>query len=147
MVRRLTGTLGLGASWGVYFALFFLSLGLLIGYLDPASIDPGESPWLMSAIGFVVGAVSGLSFAVLLVLAESRRAFADLAMRRLATWGAIGGATFPLLTGKDVGLAAILGTFGALCAVVTLAVSRRAHPGRLARIVAGPFRATVESNG
>jgi hypothetical protein len=95
----------------------------------------------------VVGVVSGAVFAIVLAALERRRALADLAMGRIAAWGALGGMTLPLIMlpyvlsdlthfpEADAGrqwlvLSGLMGALGAACSTATLALARRPVPTR-----------------
>ncbi len=56
---------GIGLTWGILWAAAFVAIGQVIGILDPDSIDEGEDPILIGAIGAVIGLVSGVAFGVL----------------------------------------------------------------------------------
>jgi hypothetical protein len=83
-----------------------------------------------------LGAFSGAVFATLLLGFERRRSIDTLAGRRVAVWGALGGATLPLvviaLGGLDGRLSSdwlmaplISGTLGAVCATASVRLARR----------------------
>jgi hypothetical protein len=89
------------------------------------------------------GTVSGAVFANLLIVAERRSTLSTLSMRRIATWGALGGVFLPLLSyamlvltgGPVIGAlvptaiaAAIASLLGAGMAAGHLSLARRA-PG------------------
>ena len=44
LLRKLRGAIGVGLTWGVLWALIAFALGVIIGVVDPDSIDPGEEP-------------------------------------------------------------------------------------------------------
>jgi hypothetical protein len=94
-----------------------------------------------ATLGFaLLGGFSGAVFAIALTAFERRRTLDQLAMGRVAAWGALGGMALPLI---GVGLAAasqfwslevlgpmlllctIMGGLGAGCSTVTLALARR----------------------
>src|SRR5688572_26136797 len=88
-LRRLVGVAGIGLSWGVAWSAVFVGIALFIGMARPEDIDPGEGPLRISAIGFVVGFVSGTIFGAILSIAENRKAMSDLALIRVAFWGVL----------------------------------------------------------
>jgi len=84
----------------------------------------------------IYGFLSGAVFAVLLARLERRRSVDDLATARVAAWGALGGASLPLLaiaigalTGNIPGdwLSAplISAVLGAMCAAASLRFAKR----------------------
>jgi hypothetical protein len=105
----------------------------------------------------VVGAIGGALFALTLSLAEGRRrSVGALTMRRVVSWGAIGGAALPLILLPLVPIVApdlarqlpaihdlaaalrqailagaVYGALGAVCAGASLHIARRAAPGLL----------------
>jgi hypothetical protein len=81
------------------------------------------------------GAISGAVFAALLMWLERRRSIDNLVGRRVAGWGALGGATLPLvvvaLGGIDgripsdwVPASLVAGALGALSAALTVRLAR-----------------------
>jgi hypothetical protein len=84
------------------------------------------------------GGFSGAVFAALLMWLERRRSIDNLLGRRVAAWGALGGATLPLvvvaLGGIDgripsdwVPASLVAGALGALSAAVTVRLARATH--------------------
>jgi hypothetical protein len=126
LLRRLRGALGVAITWGVLWALIALVIGLVVGVLDPDSIDPGESPLMMSAIVGTVGFVCGLIFSAILSLAENRKTLRDLSPWRAGLWGMIGSAALPLLTGMQDSVALNTVPLGAIFAAGSVAIARRA---------------------
>ncbi len=126
-LRKCRGALGVAATWGAVWAAIFAALGLTIGLLDPDSIDPGEGPVRVAWIGAIYGVVSGATFAVLLSLAEGRKAIRDLSLSRAALWGILGTAAFPLFTPVDNSMLIILCPVGAALAAASVAVAKRAE--------------------
>ena len=124
LLRRLRGVLGTGLTWGILWAAIVYTIGVVIGVVDPDSIDPGESPVIMGAITGVVGLVSGVAFSLLLSLAESRRTIRDLSLWRVAMWGVLGSAVFPLMSGRPQMLL-ILCSLGAASATASIALARK----------------------
>jgi hypothetical protein len=98
ILRRLRGTIGIGLLWGTAWATLLVTIGLIIGVLDPASIDPGEESLPVAWIGLRFGFMSGVAFAIILSLAEGRRTLGELSLWRVTLWGVLGAAAFPLLT-------------------------------------------------
>ena len=84
-LKRIRGAVGLGLSWAVTWA----------GIFGIASMIGGEGGGLenllanlatFGALGFIGGTV----FAGVLGIAERRRTFAEMSLRRFAAWGAAG---------------------------------------------------------
>src|SRR5262245_5261913 len=84
----------------------------------------------------LLGFVSGAVFAILLARLERRRSVDDLAVGRVAAWGALGGASLPLLAiaiGALTGnipsdwfsAPVISGVLGAMCAAASLRLAKR----------------------
>src|SRR5262245_32096897 len=97
LIRKLRGLAGIGLFTGVAWAVIGAIIGAGVMLIDPASIDPGESPaWIayyFGRAGFVCGVVAGVVIAVV----ESRRAFNGLSLIRMAAWGALAGLALPSL--------------------------------------------------
>jgi len=142
LFRKLRGVMGIGLTWGILWAAIFAALVLVVGVIDPDSIDPGEGPIEVSAIGGFVGLVSGVFFGILLSFAESGKAILDLWLRRAALWGILGSAAFPLLTGREDQVF-ILCPIGAVIAMASVAIARKAtlhdseQPKRLLDVIFG----------
>ncbi|MFN7975306.1 MAG: hypothetical protein U0166_23620 [Acidobacteriota bacterium] len=122
--RRLLPIAVLGSTWAVAWAAIFSALVLVVGYLDPGAIGPGEGPADVRRVGVVVGAVSGMAFGCVLTLAEAGRSMAFVTRPRAALWGIAGSALFPLATGR-ADQVLVLCPIGALLAVASVAVARR----------------------
>lgn len=121
-LRKLRGALGLALTWTIAWA----ALGAVIGTIDSV-LRPtgGESPWHMAKVLGSVGFVSGLTCAVAIASLERRRQFSQLSLMRVALWGALGGATIPLLTAVPESQLLWTCPFGALLAAGSLGLARR----------------------
>ena len=126
-LRKCRGTFGLGLLSAGAWAIIFALIAVIIGILDPDSIDPGEGPWHVAPIGAVFGFVSGIVFALLLALGEGRKKVRDLSIKRAALWGMLGTAAYPLLTPVGDEAVLILGPIGAALAAAVVAVAKRAE--------------------
>jgi hypothetical protein len=155
-LRKILGVMGIGLSWGVAWSAVFATLVLIIGAFRPEDIDPGEGPLVASGIGFMVGVVSGVVFGIILSFAENRKSIHDLALVRVALWGVIGAAVWPLMTPLPDDMMLILCPLGAVCATALVAIARRAERHRLerpqsigliGRLLASPLKAACSSNG
>ena len=152
--RRIRAVLVTAAVWG---AAWFVPGLVWIGRLEMHRSD-GLPFSLLTVIRdaflnwAVIGAIGGTLFALTLGLAERRRSSLDaLSMRRVVSWGAIGGAAFPLLVIPLVPIVApeyaqqlpaihdlsaafrqavlagtVYGFLGAVCAAASLRLARRA---------------------
>ena len=146
-LRRLRGTLGMGFTWAVVWAVS----GLLIGV---ASIILPALPWRTFFDVFdaplpalaVPGFVAGVFFSAVLGIAGRRRRFSELSLPRFAAWGALGGLLLTLFPfalvvaglasrdGSTVGTGQILAVItplfvllSAASACVTLLIARAAE--------------------
>jgi hypothetical protein len=123
--RRIRGAIGMGFTWAA--ALF--AVGSVPRWVFGVNTDV-PIPLVCGVFGFV----AGVTFSALLVLAEGRRSFDQMSIRRFAGWGAIGGLLLSALWANAVSLSwgevlAIVPTFAlasAVCAAGSLAVARRA---------------------
>jgi hypothetical protein len=128
LLRKVRGALGIGLTWGVLWAAIAIVTGLIIGVVDPDSIDPGEGPLVAGRIIGFVGFVSGVAFSLLLSLAEQRRkSILDLSLIRVALWGAVGAAAPLLVTGMPDGMVVFTSPLGAAFASASVAIARRAE--------------------
>ena len=139
LLRVLRGVLGTAVAWGLAW------IPLTLATWSAVAVLGGNVPPL-SAFGPIVvgaairGAISGAAFATVLAIAGRRRTFANLRLRDMLVWGAVGGlvapvislgviavttsVSIPLLT-VGFGLAVASG-IGALSGVGTLVIARRA---------------------
>ena len=152
--RRVRGVLGVSVTWGVAWGVLGSALTAALLWWSSrrdaalhlfgvvATLPPMFAFWGM------LGAFSGAVFATLLLGFERRRSIDTLAGRRVAVWGALGGATLPLvviaLGGLDGRLSSdwllaplISGTLGAVCATASLRLARKT-PGAEQSIVKSP---------
>jgi hypothetical protein len=153
---KLLGVVGIGMSWSIVWGAFFATLVLIIGVFRPEDIDLGEGPIEVSRIGLIVGFVSGAIFGTILSFAENRKSLLDLSLIRMAIWGMLAAAAWPLLTYVDDSMVFILCPLGAVCAAASVAIARRAEwhdlerpqPLRLiGRLLAKPLQAACASKG
>ena|ERR1041384_887044 len=101
LLRRLRATLVTAALWGGVWAGLAALLGLAMWiFVKPVRPTLGLAEFFLtgSLLWGVWGALNGTAFAVLLSLAERRRTVDTLPSARVAAWGALGGALFPLST-------------------------------------------------
>jgi hypothetical protein len=141
--RRIRGICGVaitwGIAWGVLGSAWTLAQLWWVRRHNPAlqtfsMLD--VVPW-MFFVWAVLGTLSGAIFAGLLARLERRRSIDELVPGRVAVWGALGGASLPLLAvalGALGGQApigwlsapVIAGGLGALCAATSLRLAKRA---------------------
>jgi hypothetical protein len=135
----------------LWVVLFVLLIGGIMAVLRPGG---GSDAGALRMVGVMawVGFVSGMVFGVVLSLAESGKAVAEISLVRAGLWGALSSAVFPLLTGRADQVAWTC-PFGAIIAVGLVVFARRAGPGgrwrtgswgsRIAAVVAQPVLDTV----
>jgi hypothetical protein len=111
----------------LFWAAIGAALSIVIGVVDPPSIDAGEGPVDVARLLGGVGVASGIVFGLLLAVGERRRAAADISLFRAALWGAIAGAALPLLTGINDAVVANTGPLGAVSAMLYVALARVAR--------------------
>jgi hypothetical protein len=116
----------LGVTWGVAWGAIFALISVIIGFVDPGSVDPGEGPIRIGGIGFIYGFVSGAGFGVLLSVSERRKGILELSMTRAIVWGILGTAMFPLLTTVHGSMLLIVCPIGAALAAGSLALAKHA---------------------
>jgi hypothetical protein len=155
-LRKFLGVMGIGLSWSVAWGGVFATLGLIAGMVRPEDIDPGEGPIVIIGTGLLVGFVSGAVFGIILSFAENGKAILDLALIRVAIWGMLAAAVWPLLTAVHDSMMIILCPLGAVCTSAAVAIARRAElhdPERsqlmrlIGRLLASPLQAACASNG
>jgi hypothetical protein len=126
-LRKLRGALGIGVTWAIVWAAIFATLSLVVGVIDPDSIDQGEGPLNLGLIGGTFGFISGVAFGVTLALADGRKLLRNLSVGRAALWGAVGTALFPLLTTVSNSMLVFVCPIGALLAAGSVAIAKRAE--------------------
>ena len=133
VLRRLRAMAVLGLSWGVVWAGLGAALGVIFGLVRPQDIGPGESPAAIARILGVAGFISGAGFALTLSLLERGRTLLQVSLRRVALWGAAGGAIIPLLTTVHDSQVFWTCPLGALLAMSSVQLARRAERRQLAQ--------------
>jgi hypothetical protein len=124
-LRKLRGVICISLTWGILWAAIFAALAIVAGVIDPDSIDPGEGPIRVSAIGATIGLVAGVAFGILLSLAESGRPIRNIWLTRAAMWGILGSAVFPLVSGR-YDQVFVMCPIGAVVAMASVATARKA---------------------
>jgi hypothetical protein len=115
----------MGVTWGAAWS----AVGLVPRWVFGFNAD-APFPLVFGVFGFM----AGVTFAVVLALAEGRRRFDQMSLPRFAGWGALCGLLLAALFAKTVSLGwgdvlAVAPTFAVACAVCasgSLAVARRA---------------------
>ena len=154
VLRLLRGIALTAVTWGVAWAVLGVAIALPSAFPGSAEASVSAPPGLLALPVFYgfVGVWAGSVFAIMMAISERRRAFAELTMARVVSWGVLGGISYPLLTlalnramGADVGglgvALAVTGPFGALSAWVTLRTARRADGRAQAQLVTGTMPA------
>lgn len=121
--RKLRGVAGIGLIWApMWAAMFGLMLSILMYFLPPSN-EPGvaELIWTIAQVGFISGGL----FGILLSCGENGKPLLGLSMGRVALWGALSSAVFPVATGRAD---QVFWTcpFGVIVAVSLVALARRA---------------------
>ena len=125
VISSLPRVLGVGLAWAALWMTFWAIVAVIIGVIDPDSIDPGEG--LMGVVIFgSMGILSGVIFGSILVLDGPRTPTADLSFGRAVGWGILASAIaqIPYLGHGDQGLVANIKVallFSAIGGLVTLA--------------------------
>lgn len=63
-LKKLRGVISISLIEGVLWTMVFGVLAIIIGIVDPDSIDLGEEPAVIAAMGGVFGLVAGAAFGV-----------------------------------------------------------------------------------
>jgi hypothetical protein len=130
--RNLRRVLGIGLAWAILWTTLWAIVVVIIGIVDPDSIDPGEGPMVAVAILGPMGLLSGVAFGALSSIVAHGRTSADLSLMRAAALGILGSAIVQLayLGHGDQGLAAnikmalLFSVIGGGITVVWLVISR-----------------------
>lgn len=133
MMASLRRVAAVGLVWGVLWTAAVMVLVVVIGIVDPDSIDPGEGPLEAAAIFGPMGFLSGVVFRILLSIADRGRPGFGPSPVGAAAWGTLASAIVQLgyLGHGDQGLIANLGmalvfsAFGGLVALAWLVIARR----------------------
>jgi len=124
-LRRIRGAIGMGITWAA--ALFVV--GSVPRWVFGVNTD-APIPLVFGVFGFI----AGVTFSALLMLAEGRRSFDQISIRRFAGWGAITGLLLSALWanvvslpwGEVLAIAPVFALACAACASGSLAMARRA---------------------
>jgi Mg/Co/Ni transporter MgtE len=129
-LRRCRGVFGMGVTWAVAWAALFFALGVVIGIIDPDSIDPGEEPNQFARIGAIVGFIAGAAFGLLILFAEARKKLLNLSLARAGLWGAIASSLFPLLTSVNDSMVIFMAPIGAVLGAASVGAAKRVERTR-----------------
>ena len=141
LIRQLRSALVVSLLWAAAWFPVGLVLGVIKGWVSV--LPEGGFDVLFLAVWTALGACAGALFSGLLITLERNRSLSDLSWRRLAIWGVLGGAALPLLGSiavttflRGVTLSSdapavfgVMAVLGAVCAIGTLALARRAERG------------------
>jgi hypothetical protein len=123
-LRKILGVVGLGIHWGIVGALFFFLIVSAIGMFRPHDISPGADPLSAGWTGFLFGVTSGLLFGLLLTAIENRKFVAALNWKRVAIWGALACAVWPLLHALRIEMVLALCGGGGLYSIFSVLVAQ-----------------------
>ena len=131
-IRAVRRVLGIGLAWATLWLALWAIVVVMIGVLDPDSIDPGEGPMVMLSILGPMGLFSGVAFGILLSTADRGRAGIDRSTIRVAGCGILATAIvqLPYLGHGDQGLTAniqmalLFCAFGGLVTLAWLVMTR-----------------------
>ncbi len=133
--RCLKTVVGLSLLWTLIWGALGAGVSLLVGLIDPPSVDPGESPWNLARVVGMAGLLAGAVFGVILLVGERRSELAEVWPVRAVMWGVAAGMILPFLLRAEVNTGHLANTIvaSALSAVVSIILARRL---RLRRAVA-----------
>ena len=83
-LKRIRGIIGTGVTWALAWVGLGAVVGALVGY-------PVSFLFRIALSNSVSGFIAGSAFAAILAVAERKHTLADLSLKRVAIWGAIGG--------------------------------------------------------
>ena len=125
LLRSLRSLSGIGLIWGILWVALAISVGTILGMIDPDEIDPGEEPIVLAPMIGLVGFICGVIFGALVSTTERGRPILDVPLSRVAMWGILVSTALPLLTGKGVPEMLVTVPVGALSAMVSVAIVRK----------------------
>jgi hypothetical protein len=131
LLRRLRGLmismLLWSAPWAAFGALIGVAylLGLFPGTVIRGPAIPGGLPVTLGLAGAIVGAVNGLVFGVLIMIAERKHAVSELRASRIGAWAAVATGGTVLMISQVPLVAAACGVIGFLAGVLALRAAQR----------------------
>lgn len=133
--RRFRGALGMGFTWAVGWGL----VGFVIEAVQ--EVVPGWNGALIDiwpAALALPAFLCGVTFSAVLTIAAANRRFDEMSLAGFARWGALGGfvVAIPILggigpTAETLTLAAVTSALGAMSAMGSLMIARRAEDREL----------------
>jgi hypothetical protein len=120
----LRGLLGIGLIWAILRVALAMTVGTLIGVIDPDDIGPGEEPIVLAPMIGPGGFICGVVFGSLLSIVERRKIILELPLMRAAMWGILVAAVLPLVMGKGLPEMMVTSSVGAVSAVASVAMVR-----------------------
>lgn len=126
----------LSLLWMVIWGALGAGVSLLVGWIDPPSIDPGEGPLDLARVVGTAGLLAGAVFGMLVLAGERRRALAEVWPVRAVMWGVAAGMIMPFLLRAEVNMGHLANTVvaGTLSSVVSILLARRRHRRRAGAI-------------
>ena len=94
-LKRIRGAVGMGLTWAAAWAPVGVLLGLVMGALAGLPMGSLVGVWVITMV--VLGFLGGATFSAVLRMAEGRRRFDELSLRRFGAWGASGGLLLGML--------------------------------------------------
>jgi hypothetical protein len=147
LLRRLRGVLAMALLWALAWALVAAAVGwwrgqrahAVVVFRDGVRIPVTAGTWAFESaqLGTVIGLVSGVSFALLLMIAERRRGSAsELPRGRVALWGALAallgvGSAGALFLWPLAAVTSVVAVTGAVLAGALLVLAQRSAAPRL----------------
>ena len=125
LLRNLRSLVGIGLIWGILWVALAMTVGTIIGVIDPADIDPGEEPIVLAPMIGLAGFLCGVLFGALVSTAEKGQPMVDLPLIRVAMWGIVVSAALSLVTGKFLPELFVTIPLGAVSAMASVAIVRK----------------------
>lgn len=135
LVRRIRGLLGLGVFSAATWALVGVGIMLVIGVVDPPSIDPGEGPLMVAYYLGRTGFIAGIAAGVLLAAIGRHKKLLDIPMGAVIALGAVAGATLPWIAFAPRAMLPFFVVLSAGTAASAFALARRGERRALAEDV------------
>lgn len=127
MWRRVIEVVCLGLFWMCLWGAIGALLSIVIGVIDPPSIDEGEGPIDMARLIGGAGGVAGLLFGLLSAIRRSDE-FSNVPILRAVLLGVLAGVILPLGTPLNDPLVFNTAPLGALAALLSVLLARSLRP-------------------